>query len=389
MSQQSEEAKTNRRYSAANSAVLTEIGKKTADLISLVEGPGWGLFGPYVSLAAGPCIARIILNGPGEGCVVVGIAAEHGLLELTARRIDLAALDGQVIELRTVLPRAVSDCEVRMYCEGKVRVDIRAIEIEMSSGSTYPGTAALDDRLKYFTTHIARHVQGWLGDRMPDVVRVFASIFNDYRICGNIAEIGIHHGLSFFLFNVLRCDDELCFAIDVFDKQQLNIDNSGSGSRDTFVSYLDTMLPLEKPFVRIIERDSLTFSLHEFTDLFAPAGVKLFSVDGGHTAAHVCNDLMLVQEVLVPGGFVALDDFFGPHWPDVTAGFYQFMATRNRRLSPILFFQNKLVLTTISEHHLYLHYLEAELREAIGKDEFHAGRWKRVEIAGADVLSRA
>src|SRR5439155_4104777 len=103
--------------------------------------------------------------------------------------------------------------------------------------------------------------------------------------------------------------------------------------------------------------------------------------------AHVCNDLTLAQEVLVPGGIIALDDFLGPHWPTVTEGFYRFMATRNRRLSPLLFFQNKLFLTTASEHDLWSERLGAGLVASFGDDEMRAGRWKNIEIAGTKALS--
>jgi len=376
-----------RRYSAGDPALHTAIGEKTADLIRLSGGPGRGLFGPYVELAAGPCVARIIIEGPAEGNVIADIVAEHGQVELVARSIDLAALDGPAIELRTILPRPMENCEVRLYCEEKVHANVRAVEIEIPASLSLEPDADLDRRLRYFTAQIAPRVEGWLGDRMPQIVRVFGSIFERHQVKGHIAEIGVHHGLSFFLFNALRRDDELCFAIDLFDDQHLNVDKSGMGSLSKFVSHLEAVLPLEKPFLRILQRDSLTFSLQEFSTIFAPAGVKLFSVDGGHTELHICNDLTLVQEVLVPGGIVAVDDFFGPHWPAVTAGFYQFMATRNRRLSPLLFFQNKLFLTTVSEHDLWLDHLRTGLPAVIGEQEFQSGQWKCVEIAGAAVLA--
>ncbi|MGE3283111.1 MAG: class I SAM-dependent methyltransferase [Alphaproteobacteria bacterium] len=387
MSNQSGAALSIKRYSASDPAIRTAIGKKTADLICINDGPGHGLFGPYVRLEAGPCVARIVLDGVAKGQIVADLVAEQGNLQLVSRRIDLTEIETQVIELRTVLPSSLSDCEVRIYCEDKVRINITAVEIESSSSLSQIHDPELSRRIENFTTKIAPHVQGWVGHRMHQIVEVIGAIFIKYNISGHIAEIGVHHGLSFFLFNVLRRKHELCFAIDLFGDQHLNIDNSGMGSRSRFESHLDALLPHEKTFVRIIERDSLKFSFQEFTGLFTPTGVKLFSIDGGHTAVHVCNDLTLVQEVLVPGGFVALDDFFGPHWPSVTDGFYQFMATRNRRLRPILFFQNKLFLTTVSEHDLWLENLKTWLRDVLDDDEFHAGHWKQVEIAGSQVLS--
>jgi hypothetical protein len=91
---------------------------------------------------------------------------------------------------------------------------------------------------------------------------------------------------------------------------------------------------------------------------------------------------------LVPGGIVALDDYMSVHWPGVTEGFYRFMYSQNRRLKPFLYFQNKLFLTTVSEHAGCLQQFRTAI-EAICGDEVRVGRWKEVEIAGSDCLSFA
>ncbi len=83
-----------------------------------------------------------------------------------------------------------------------------------------------------------------------------------------------------------------------------------------------------------------------------------------------------------------LDDFLGPHWPSVTEGFFHFMDSFNRRLSPFLFFQNKLFLTTYSEHKQLSERFRHHLDLVVGND-IHSGLWKYVEIRGFSVLSRA
>jgi hypothetical protein len=376
-----------RRFPASDPAVHTEIGAKTGDVVVVNGGIGYALFGPYVDIPAGPCITRIVFEGQGQGSAVADLAAEQGELKLASRRVDLSALNGNAVELHTVIPRQLSAFEVRLYCDGPVRANIAAVEIESPILDPYVLGSDLDRRLEYFRTYIAPRVQGWLGDQMYKLLKIVGSAFDSIGLNGNIAEIGIHHGLSFFLFTSLRRHEELCFAIDLFDEQHLNVDHSGKGSLTTFLSHLNMMLPFEKPFVQILQRDTLTFSMQEFTNVFSPNGVKLFSVDGGHTTAHVCNDLSLVQEVLVPGGIVALDDFFGPHWPTVTEGFYQFTQTRNRRLKPVLFYQNKLFLTTISEHEFWLESLRAGFEALLGADELHGEHWKFVDIAGSKALA--
>ena len=241
-------------------------------------------------------------------------------------------------------------------------------------------------RLEHFNSHVYGHVEGWLGDRMWQIVNVIGTILDTNGVCGNIAEFGVHHGLFLFLLNALRNENEVCFAIDVFDEQHLNVDCSGRGSLAVFLSHVETLMASQRQSFRIVQRDTMSFSTSEVADLFGKNGVKFFSIDAGHTVQHTFNDLHLAQEVLVPGGVIALDDYMSPHWPGVTEGFYRFTGSANRRLKPFLYFQNKLFLTTISEHDRCLQQFRTAIEASCG-DEVRSGRWKGVEIAGADCLS--
>ena len=246
--------------------------------------------------------------------------------------------------------------------------------------------ATREQRLEYFNSEVYGRVEGWLGDRMHQIVNIIGSIFDENNVKGHVAEFGVHHGLFLFLLSVLRNDGEECFAIDVFEDQHLNVDQSGRGSLTAFLGHVETLMPLQRGFFRVVQRDTASFSIFDMVELFGKPGVKIFSIDAGHSIQHTFNDLQLVQEVLSPGGVVALDDYMSVHWPGVTEGFYHFIATANRRLKPFLYFQNKLFLTTISEHQLWLQQFRAAI-EALSGDEIRGGRWKSVEIAGARCLS--
>src|SRR6516165_3443050 len=249
-------------------------------------------------------------------------------------------------------------------------------------------TATREQRLEHFNSAVWGHVEGWLGDRMWQLVNLIGTILDTDGVHGNIAEFGVHHGLFLFLLNALRNDDEECFAIDVFDDQHLNVDSSGRGSLTVFRSHLETLMASQRRFFRIVQRDTMSFSTVEVVDLFGKMGVKFFSIDAGHTIQHACNDLHLAQEVLVSGGVIALDDYMSVHWPGVTEGFYRFMHFQNRRLKPFLLFQNKLFLTTVSEHSLCLQQFRTAI-ETFCADEVRSGRWRDVEIAGSNCLSFA
>jgi hypothetical protein len=246
-------------------------------------------------------------------------------------------------------------------------------------------------RLEHFRSEVYSHVEGWLGDRMWQIVEVIGTIFDGNGVRGHIAEFGVHHGLFLFLLNVLRNDHEECFAIDVFADQHLNIDHSGGEDRrslESFLSHIEALMPSQRRHFRIVQRDTTSFSAPEIVDLFGEKGLKFLSIDAGHTRQHACNDLSLAQEVVVPGGIVALDDYMSVHWPGVTEGFYRFMDSQNRRLKPFLYFQNKLFLTTVSEHAAVMLQFRTNIEKLCG-EEVRSDRWKDVEICGAECLSFA
>lgn len=242
------------------------------------------------------------------------------------------------------------------------------------------------ERLQHFDTHIYGHVEGWVGDRMSQFVNMLGALLDAHNVAGHLVELGIHHGLFLFLLNTLRNDGERCIAIDVFDEQRLNIDNSGHGSFEVFLAHIENLIPQERSFFRIVKRDTTSFPMIEFSELLDGSKAKFISIDAGHTHQHAFNDLQLAQEVLAAGGIVALDDYMSVHWPGVTEGFYRFMHTANRRLKPFVYFQNKLFLTTVSECEIWLRELATEI-ETIWSEEIRRGRWRWVEIAGARCFS--
>ena len=105
-----------------------------------------------------------------------------------------------------------------------------------------------EERLAHFNAAIWGRVEGWLGDRMWQVVDILGSILDGNGVHGDIVEFGVHHGLFLFLLNTLRADNERCVAVDVFDDQHLNIDRSGSGSLSAFLAHLDAFWQEERDF---------------------------------------------------------------------------------------------------------------------------------------------
>lgn len=241
-------------------------------------------------------------------------------------------------------------------------------------------------RIERWRDEIRYRIEGWVGDRTHEIVAVIDRVQRNLAIEGDIAEIGVHQGMLLLLLAAVRRTPERVVGLDLFDMQGLNVDASGQGAHDIAKGAIEQFYPEETDVVTLRSADSMAITTLNLQD-YIPRPVRLFSVDGGHTREHVLNDLSLAQLAIVGGGVVMLDDFFGPHWPTVTDGYYAFMATQNRRLAPFLIFQNKLYLTTISDHKRILETFATYLAEHLGEG-MHDGLWKYVTLSGFSVLAR-
>jgi SAM-dependent methyltransferase len=229
------------------------------------------------------------------------------------------------------------------------------------------------DRIAHYREHIHPHVAGWVDGDLWRTIEAAGEIFEEDKIIGHIAEFGVHHGKFLFLIDALRNAPENSFAVSIFDDPDFKFiardpcwDEMQRGSEDAFRDNAARFLPDRK--FPVLVRDTLSLSKHELRPL------KFLSIDAGHTAEHVINDLSLAQELLVPGGVVALDDWMRPYWPGVTEGVIRFMACHNRRLRPFMSFRFKLFLTTISEQAGYVKRFGdrmpdlCEVRQLLGHD---------------------
>jgi transcriptional regulator with XRE-family HTH domain len=138
---------------------------------------------------------------------------------------------------------------------------------------------------------VFENVEGWVGDRVWHILDFIQRHHWEGNVRGDIAEIGVHHGKLFFLIASLAHDDEVCVAMDLFEGQDLNIDGSGRGARAVFEQHIANLFPHLKKRIRIVPIDSLSMTPVTARRIVSERGVRIFSVDGGHTTAHVVNDL--------------------------------------------------------------------------------------------------
>lgn len=230
-----------------------------------------------------------------------------------------------------------------------------------------------DAKLESYCRRGHRTVEGWLSPIAIAAIRLLADAQHAAEVRGAVCEIGVHHGRLFILLCLLRRAGERALAYDLFGRQEENVDGSGAGD----IARLHTNLErhgVARDDVVVVEVNSLALSPPRIrTDAGGP--IRLFSIDGGHTAAATRNDLALAAAVIAPGGLVILDDFFNEAWPGVAEGACAFMAgATGPALAPVAIAGNKFVFTSGADsarryQEAIMHsILRAEYKRAIAFD---------------------
>lgn len=185
-----------------------------------------------------------------------------------------------------------------------------------------------------------RDVEGWFFPVDAYLFGFIDEIQRSEGIAGNLFEIGVHHGkTALFLARAAR-EGERVGVCDVFERQELNRDRSGEGSRALFERNMRALGELDGDRLDVFAKESGTLTTDDTTTL-----CRFFHIDGGHRPEDVMNDLAVAENALLPDGAVALDDLFNPNWPGVSEGFYRYFAAHPHALVPILIGGNKVLFT--------------------------------------------
>jgi hypothetical protein len=186
-------------------------------------------------------------------------------------------------------------------------------------------------------------VHGWL---LPEAARCIVCLDDAQRrngVRGSVAEIGVHHGKLFILLCLLRNEGEIAVGYDLFGRQDQNIDASGKGALEVLRDHLQHM-NVDASGVKLITANSLDLTAAGVLgDSESP--VRLFSIDGGHTADITRNDLSIAAEAIADDGVIILDDFFNEAWPGVSTGTAQFFRDNPQKLVPFAILGNKVFFT--------------------------------------------
>jgi len=181
-------------------------------------------------------------------------------------------------------------------------------------------------------------IEGWFSRDAALMFMAYNEVVASQGIAGDVLEIGVHHGLSAIGLSAMRREGARFVAVDLFEElQQQNISGSGQGSRRRFEQNMAEFFA-DVGFVRCIV--GLSSALQP-ADL--GGGFSFCHVDGGHSMRETFQDLELCADILLPGGLLALDDYFNPAYPGVCEGAVKFWLTHDRLLRPIAIGFNKVL----------------------------------------------
>jgi Methyltransferase domain len=183
-----------------------------------------------------------------------------------------------------------------------------------------------------------QHIRGWF---VFDAALMFMA-YNQFNaaagIAGDTLEIGVYHGLSAIAIASLRGVGRRTYAIDLFEELQGG-EAYGSGASYRRI-FEDNMKSVYGSLDSIVTVTGASGKLKpsDFGQNFS-----FCHVDGGHSPEETCADLQFASDILLPGGLLALDDYFNPQHPGVCEGALEFRRKNDGLLRPLAVGYNKVL----------------------------------------------
>jgi hypothetical protein len=170
----------------------------------------------------------------------------------------------------------------------------------------------------------------WFSPDAGLLLLAYHQLLAEEGLSGDTLEIGVHQGLSAIAIAAMRGDGRRFVAIDRFD--QLPIDGAPPpwfGSRPRMLANIRRFFD-NLSFVFTIDTPSAQLQPEELGREFT-----VCHIDGGHMLPEAYADLELATEISMPGGLIAVDDYFNPAFPGVGEAAVRFSLRYDGALRPI------------------------------------------------------
>jgi hypothetical protein len=181
-------------------------------------------------------------------------------------------------------------------------------------------------------------IEGWFVYDAALMFMAYNQLIAAAGIAGDTLEIGVYYGLSAIAIASLRGKGRKMYAIDLFEQLGPNVAYGAGQSYRTrfeenmrsFFGATDFLVPIAGASGRLRSSDF-------------PHSFSFCHVDGGHSPEETCSDLTFAADILLPGGLLALDDYFNPQHPGVCEGALDFKRLHSGVLQPVAIGFNKVI----------------------------------------------
>ena len=181
-------------------------------------------------------------------------------------------------------------------------------------------------------------IHGWFTFDAALMFIAYNQLIAADGISGDTLEIGVYHGLSAIAVATLRGPKRRMYAVDLFEELGPNGGyGSGQSYRERFEENMRSFFgPLD--FLTPITAASGKLKSSDFSPTFS-----FCHVDGGHSPQETFADLKFASDILMPGGLLALDDYFNPEHAGVCEGALNFRREHDGVLRPVAIGYNKVL----------------------------------------------
>jgi hypothetical protein len=184
---------------------------------------------------------------------------------------------------------------------------------------TPPNRAHSLDKVTSYLKSGRHRVNGWFHLYDALIIEALSEIQHGQDWTGPMMEIGVFHGKSAILLDLLRQQGEAIVCLDLF----------ADDARRIFERNLRHHVGSAHGCA-IVSGNSQDY---DAATLAAFAGrYRFYHIDGGHTFEEALHDLRLAPDILTEQGIVALDDVFVSAHPDVTTALYSFLKEKKLKL---------------------------------------------------------
>lgn len=183
--------------------------------------------------------------------------------------------------------------------------------------------------------------EGMLGELDATVITALLAYQERAEIPGPMAEFGVYYGRSAALLAAFKRPDEPLYLVDV--NPYLEQEKLREIAPDFEFSLMDSA-------------DFITKKLGKASKAF-----RFIHSDGSHTFDNVYKDLAIADALLRPEGIFVVDDYYNPHYPQVPAAIFTYLAKEWTDLVMFLVGSNKCYLCRKGYHDTLSRYVLQQL----------------------------